>query len=188
MATFPKRDRGIIESDDEKCPELDPIDAAALKAKIKQKHIKKTRAERGEAIKKVRFAGDDDQEGEELSDDSDEIVYDSEEEAEIEQEEFLRKFQQQQAVKSESKEAKPDVGYDINKELASMQNFKAAAGVKFTRYDELGLPDTEEAKELRKHIKTDDAPDAIVIEAPPEQMEKILRPTGLRVDYDKPVE
>lgn len=70
-----------------------------------------------------------------------------------------------------------------------MKKFKAAPGVKFVQYDEFGLPDTEEAKELKKYIKTDEAAhDAVVIEAPPEQMEKVLRPKGIRVDYDKPVE
>lgn len=69
-----------------------------------------------------------------------------------------------------------------------MQKYQAAPGVKFMKYDEHGLPDTKEADELRKHIKTDDAgPDAIVLEAPPEQMDRILRPTGVRMDYDKPV-
>lgn len=53
-------------------------------------------------------------------------------------------------------------------------------------YDEFGLPNTEEAKELRKFISTEEtAPDAMVINAPPEQMEKALRPTGVRIDYDK---
>ena len=68
-------------------------------------------------------------------------------------------------------------------------NLKAAPGVKFMEYDEYGLPNTEEAKELRKFISTEEAAaDAIVIEAPPEQMEKALRPTGIRYDYDKPVD
>ena len=35
IATFPKRDRGIKDSDDDEAPDLDPIDAAALKAKLK---------------------------------------------------------------------------------------------------------------------------------------------------------
>jgi hypothetical protein len=68
-------------------------------------------------------------------------------------------------------------------------NLKAAPGVKFMEYDEYGLPNTEEAKELRKFISTEEAAaDAIIIEAPPEQMEKALRPTGVRYDYDKPVD
>ena len=36
VASFPKRDRGIKDSDDDEAPELDPLDAAALKAKLKQ--------------------------------------------------------------------------------------------------------------------------------------------------------
>ena len=62
--------------------------------------MKEKRQERGEEIKKVRFAGDDDEEGEELSDNSDELCYDSEEEAKIEQEEFLKKFKQEQIEKA----------------------------------------------------------------------------------------
>jgi hypothetical protein len=34
VQTFPKRDRGLRESDDEEAPDLDDIDAAALKAKV----------------------------------------------------------------------------------------------------------------------------------------------------------
>lgn len=147
--------------------------------------MKAKRQERGEGVKTVRFAGDNDEEGEELSDDSEELYYDSEEEAEMEQEAFLEKFARDQ-LKTDSK---PETGYDIGKELANMQKFKAAPGVNFVQYDEFGLPNTEEAKELRKYIKTDDAaPDAIILDAPPEQMEKVLRPTGVHYDYDKPVE
>jgi len=66
-------------------------------------------------------------------------------------------------------------------------NLKAAPGVKFLEYDEFGLPNTEEAKELRKFISTEEtAADAIIIEAPPDLMEKALRPKGIRYDYDKP--
>jgi hypothetical protein len=50
---------------------------------MKQKKMREKRIERGEDIKKVRFAGDD-EEGEEMSDDSEELMYDSEEEAEAE--------------------------------------------------------------------------------------------------------
>jgi hypothetical protein len=149
--------------------------------------MKEKRQERGEEVKKVRFAGDEEEYGEELSDDSEELMYDSEEEANLEQEAFLEKFAKEQMAKKDEAKAESS-GYDIGKELAMMQRFKAAPGVNFVQYDEYGLPDTEEAKELRKYIKTDDAPDAIVIEAPPDQMERVLRPTGIRYDYDKPVD
>jgi hypothetical protein len=43
VASFPKRDRGIKDSDDEEAPDLDPIDAAALKAKMKQRAMKEKR-------------------------------------------------------------------------------------------------------------------------------------------------
>jgi hypothetical protein len=132
--------------------------------------MKVKRQERGEEVKKVRFTGNNEDDGEELSDDSEEILYDSEEEAVIEQEAFLEKVAREKLAKKEETKAEVvNIGYDINKELAQMTKFKAAPGVKFVQYDEYGLPDTEEAKELRKYIKTGDAPaDAIVIEAPPE--------------------
>lgn len=116
-------------------------------------------------------------------------MYDSEEEAEIEQEAFLEQFAKEQITKTKVTEQIDTTGYDIGKELAQMQKLKAAPGVKFMQYDEYGLPNTEEAKELRKYISTEEAAaDAIVIEAPPEQLEKALRPTGIRYDYDKPVQ
>lgn len=176
------------DSDDEEAPDLDPLDAAALKAKMKQKAMKEKRMQRGEDVRRVRFA-DGQEEDEALSDDSSELMYDSEEEAEIEQEAFLAKFQKDQIEKAKASEQIDTAGYDIGKELALMQKFKAAPGVKFMAYDEFGLPNTAEAKELRKFISTEEtAPDAMVIEAPPEQMEKALRPTGVRYDYDKQVD
>lgn len=79
VASFPKRDRGIKDPDEEEAPDLDPLDAAALRAKLKQKQMKERRVERGDDLKKVRFEDGDDYE--ELSDDSSELYYDSEEEA-----------------------------------------------------------------------------------------------------------
>lgn len=104
-------------SDDEEAPDLDPIDAAALKAKIKQKAMREKRVQRGEELKRVRFA-DGQEEGEQLSEDSSELMYDSEEEAEIEQEAFLAKFQQEQIEKAKASEQIDTTGYDIGKELA----------------------------------------------------------------------
>jgi hypothetical protein len=72
-------------------------------------------------------------------------------------------------VEEESKEEQIETGYDIGKELAQMQKFTAAPGVKFMAYDEFGLPNTEEARELKKYISTEEAAlDAVVIQAPPE--------------------
>ena len=48
VETFPKRDRGLRGSDDEEAPDLDPLDAAALKAKMQQKRMKEKRRERWE--------------------------------------------------------------------------------------------------------------------------------------------
>ena len=80
------------------------------------------RIERGEGVKKVMFAGDGDEEGKEMSDDSEDLMYDSEEEAEAEQQAFLEKFEAEKLLKKakedESKEEQIETGYDIGKELA----------------------------------------------------------------------
>lgn len=62
-----------------------------MKAKMKQRAMREKRVKRGEEVKRVRF-GDGQDEGEEMSDDSSELLYDSEEEAELEQEAFLERF------------------------------------------------------------------------------------------------
>lgn len=41
---------------------------------------------------------------------------------------------------------------------------------------------------MRKFISTDNGTDAVVIEAPPDILERALRPTGERHDLDKEVE
>jgi hypothetical protein len=53
--------------------------------------MREKRIQRGEDIKRVKFA-DGQNQGEEMSDDSSELLYDSEEEADLEQEAFLEKF------------------------------------------------------------------------------------------------
>jgi len=53
--------------------------------------MREKRIQRGEDIKRVQFA-DGQNQGEEISDDSSELLYDSEEEADLEQEAFLEKF------------------------------------------------------------------------------------------------
>ena len=72
--------------------------------------------------------------------------------------------------------------------MANISKFKAAQGVKFVAYDEYGLPNTKEGRELRALISTDTGADDIVIEAPPDMLERAMRPTGERHDLDKAVE
>jgi len=112
LHSFPKRDRGLFGDDvsdeegkDGAVPDLvaieeDPLDAAAVKAKLKQKEMRERRKQR-EADdpelkqKRVRFVNDEEQS--EGSDDdaidSEDILYDSEEEELEEQEYLLRKAQ-----------------------------------------------------------------------------------------------
>jgi hypothetical protein len=77
--------------------------------------MREKRIQRGEDIKRVKFA-DGQNQGEELSDDSSELLYDSEEEADLEQEAFLDKFAKDQITKTKASE-KIETGYDIGKEL-----------------------------------------------------------------------
>lgn len=62
--------------------------------------------------------------------------------------------------------------------------YKAADGVKFVEYDELGLPKND-GFDYYKYITTDTNTLDTVIDATPEQMERALRPTGTRFDCDK---
>ena len=151
--------------------------------------MKQRRKERGEEVKTVRFQGDEEEYGEEVDGDSEELVYDSEEEAERDQEAFLEKFE---ASKIKSQEQQIDTQsinfYEINKEMLNVRKFKPALGVKYVEYDEFGLPNNAEGDELRKWISTDNAPSDIVIEAPPDVLERAMHPTGERHDLDKQVE
>jgi len=88
-----------------------------------------------------------------FSENSDEVLYDSEEEAEIDQKEFLKQ-QQAKKIKAVADAEQIDtssqkLGYDVKKEVEKTQLFKAAEGVKFVEYDEFGLPKTKEGDELR---------------------------------------
>ena len=65
--------------------------------------MREKRIQRGEDIKRVQFADGQDQ-GEEMSDDSSELLYDSEEEADLEQEAFLEKFAKDQITKTKASE------------------------------------------------------------------------------------
>lgn len=100
---MPKKDRGLWEEDEdeEEAPELveaDPVEAAVKKAKLKQQAMKERKREReriegGE--RRVRFENDQpmESEGEDGSEDgenSDDLLYDSEDEAK-EEEEFQKR-------------------------------------------------------------------------------------------------
>ena len=105
LESFPKRDRGLfgeeLGSGDEEVPELvdveeDPLEAAAKKAKIKQKAMRERRKAReaedsdeDAAQKRVRFIDgeqlpSDEEDVDHAGTDSDEMVYDSEEEDDAE--------------------------------------------------------------------------------------------------------
>ena len=65
--------------------------------------MREKRIQRGEGIKRIQFA-DGQNQGEEMSDDSSELLYDSEEEADLEQEAFLEKFAKDQITKTKASE------------------------------------------------------------------------------------
>ena len=209
LESFPAADRGIFGEgdDDEDAPALqeieeDPVEAAALKAKIKQKAMKERRQRREDddpdaQEKRARFENDeqvDDDDGEDLGDDSDEMIYDSEEEDKEEAEYMARKMKElaaeagvdaKQVVMVEEENDQP-LGYDVAKEVKKVQKLKPVAGVKFTEYDELGLP-KDDGFDYHQYITTDNNADTI-IDASPDLMEAAARPTGERFDIDKDVD
>ena len=79
----------------------------------------------------------------------------------------------------------PEDGYDANVEAKKIQRYRPAPGVKFTEFDEFGM---SKAEGLGKFISTDNGIPDVFIEAPPEMLEKAMRPRGVFRDYDKPVE
>ena len=109
LATIPKKDRGLYgedlasDEDDGEAPDLvdienDPLEAAVKRAKIKQQALKERRRKRekeedeAEGRKRVRFVDDVEVEegsgleSEEMGENSDDLMYDSEEEEKEEQE------------------------------------------------------------------------------------------------------
>ena len=170
LHSFPERDRGIIGAVDDTTPDLieyDPVEAAAKAAKIKQKAMFEAKKERearsgkNYVSKSVRFKDDKEDEeygaveGSDMEDeefDENEMLYDSEEEDMAE-----RKFR---------KGEKPVVTFMINNKPANLMGeefaedsnkatkklFKPVDGVKFTQYDEFGLPI---GSDLRQFISTD---------------------------------
>ena len=87
----------------------------------------------------------------------------------------------------ENEDAKIGDGEDSPDEQSEHEElqtkFKPVAGVKFVEYDEFGLKTTED-QEFKKYIKTDDLVGATVLQAPEEQMLRIMNPTGVREDTD----
>ena len=122
-----------------------------------------------------------------MEEDSDELVYDSEEEARAEEE-----FQKEKKARAKDQEEKKEIqvndenSYDIDAEIKKSQKYKVADGVKFVEYDELGLPKND-GFNYRDFITTDTKELDTVIAAPPDAMEAALRPKGVRHDQDKPV-
>ena len=139
---------------------------------------KERELEAGEETKAIGGEGSDGswEDCSEGGDDSDDIVYDSEEEDRAE-EEHKNKMKE---VKPESKEE----FYNIDKEIKNVNKYKVMDGVKFVEYDEHGI-DKSLAAEVEKWISKDDKELDTVIEAPRDAMEAIQRPTGERHDQDK---
>ena len=116
LQTFPAADRGLFGpdvEDDEKAPDLvavedDFVEAAVLKAKLKQKAMRERKLAREDgdeeaAKKRVRWIDDEQVESDNGDDDdgldSEELVYDSEEEDKAEQEYQQKKQKEKDAEK-----------------------------------------------------------------------------------------
>lgn len=175
--------------------EEDFVEAAKLKAKLKQRAMREKKlAREGDdedaAQKRVRFENDvevDSADGEDYDAlDSEEMVYDSEEEdfAEKEYQEKKRKEEDAKKVINTEELKTPDDFYDVADEVKKVQKFKPADGVKFTQYDELGLPKGD-GFDYHSYITTDSKPLDTVVDASPELMELAYRPKGVRFDIDK---
>lgn len=152
LSSFPAADRGLFgdddDEDDQTAPELvgaqeDFVEAAKLKAKLKQKAMREKKLAREEddedaTQKRVRFVDDVEVGSEEDEDfdamDSEEMVYDSEEEDHAEREYQKKKLKEEMAKKGiNTEELKTaDDFYDVAKEVKKVQKFKPADGVKFT--------------------------------------------------------
>ena len=143
--------------------------------------MKERRKEREqEAGEETKAIGEDGSDGswEDCSEgeNSDDIIYDSEEEERAEEEH-----------KNKMKEVKPEGKeefYNIDKEIKNVNKYKVMEGVKFIEYDEHGI-DKSLAAEVEKWITKDEKELDTVIDAPRDAMEAITRPTGERHDQDK---
>ncbi|CDW89648.1 UNKNOWN [Stylonychia lemnae] len=179
IETFPERDRGIFKEGENNIVEEDPLEAVVKKMKLKKKE------KYSQKQKKVKFEGDgnfaiknedeEDEDSEGELDDTDEEEYDEEEGEDYEDDE-----------EEESKEPKEKID-DANNEIKKAQKFVPAEGVKFTMYDEYGLPKND-GFNYQQFIVTDDLrPSDMYIEAPPEMVEQMYKKTGYHRDVDKEV-
>ena len=146
--------------------------------------------------KRVRFVNDEEEvlnsedEFQEGGSDSDEILYDSEEEDAAEREFEERKDKKlkntmgKQMIDTGDEDSKKQSFYDIEAEVKKVQKFKPAEGVKFKQFDALGLP-TDDGFDYYKYITTDTNQLDTVLEASPDQMEAVYHPKGERFDRDK---
>ena len=132
---------------------------------------------------------DDDQNGT----DSDEIIYDSEEEDEAEREFEERKLKREKIANAGKEMINTEGGdnaggksrfYDIEKEVKKVQKFRPVEGVKFKQFDALGLP-VDDGFDYYRYITTDTNTLDNVIDASPAQMEAVYHPKGERFDRDK---
>jgi hypothetical protein len=149
----------------------------------------------GYISKSVKFKDDtkegasEDEEDEDFNEefyDSEELLYDSEEEDEKDRL-FMEEQRKHMMNEKPTEKIVTDEGYDVNVEVKKVQKYRAAAGVKFTEYDEFGLSKKEG---LGQFVSTDNGPDYdYLVEAPPEMLAKAYaKPRGVFRDYDKNVD
>jgi hypothetical protein len=181
VESFPERDRGIYKPGEAPgVVEEDPLEAAVKKMKmrkdqkIKDKAIKEA-SQKEKRDRKVKFAdekGSSDEDSAEYFEsdegkDEDDEDYDSEDDEESDDDEEEKAIDGVQIVKAKKE--------DAMRELEKAQRLKPAPGVKFTRYDQFGVPiepDAETGFDYQKHIARGDlAPgEGMYIEASPEMV------------------
>ena len=181
MESFPERDRGIYKPGEAPgVVEEDPLEAAVKKMKMRKDQKIKDKAIREASQKekrdrKVKFADEKGSSDEDSADyfesdegkDEDDEDYDSEDDGESDDDEEEKAIDGVQIVKAKKE--------DAMRELEKAQRLKPAPGVKFTRYDQFGVPlepDAETGFDYQKHIARGDlAPgEGMYIEAPPEMV------------------
>lgn len=145
---------------------MDPIEAAAQKAKNKQKKMREERIKAGLDVN---------------SDvDSDELLYDSEDGGAYDDESGS---DYPEETEEEKKAAEEFPGYDNEKDLK--KKYKIMDGVKFVEYDENLM---SKDPNVQAFISKDNSIPDIFIQAPPDLYEAAMRPRGVRIDMDKEVE
>jgi hypothetical protein len=181
VESFPERDRGIYKPGEAPgVVEEDPLEAAVKKMKMRKDQKIKDKAIREASQKekrdrKVKFADEKGSSDEDSADyfdsdegkDEDDEDYDSEDDGESDDDEEEKAIDGVQIVKAKKE--------DAMRELEKAQRLKPAPGVKFTRYDQFGVPiepDAETGFDYQKHIARGDlAPgEGMYIEAPPEMV------------------